>query len=119
MLSRRKLITGLISLATAPAIVRVESLMPVKVIDLYDTRCLYGYDIASDRMILRIDRCLNKLKRPANTMIIEEVPLHIAKILMGKHPIFKDTPNEGEQTYTYKEISNAALLAAGFRSRMI
>lgn len=31
MLSRRKLITGLISLAAAPAIVRASSLMPVKV----------------------------------------------------------------------------------------
>lgn len=33
MLSRRGLITGLISLAAAPAIVRVESLMPIKVIE--------------------------------------------------------------------------------------
>ena len=32
MINRRSLITGLISLAAAPAIVRVESLMPVKVI---------------------------------------------------------------------------------------
>lgn len=32
MINRRGLITGLISLAAAPAIVRVESLMPVKVI---------------------------------------------------------------------------------------
>lgn len=31
MLTRRGLITGLISLAAAPAIVRIESLMPVKV----------------------------------------------------------------------------------------
>jgi hypothetical protein len=31
MLSRRKLITGLISFAAAPAIVRASSLMPVKV----------------------------------------------------------------------------------------
>jgi hypothetical protein len=31
MINRRGLITGLISLAAAPAIVRIESLMPVKV----------------------------------------------------------------------------------------
>lgn len=33
MLSRRGLITGLISLAAAPAIVRASSLMPVKVME--------------------------------------------------------------------------------------
>jgi hypothetical protein len=33
MINRRGLITGLISLAAAPAIVRASSLMPVKVID--------------------------------------------------------------------------------------
>lgn len=34
-LSRRGLITGLISFAAAPAIVRIESLMPVKVMEPY------------------------------------------------------------------------------------
>ena len=32
-ISRRKLITGLVSLVAAPAIVRVSSIMPVKAID--------------------------------------------------------------------------------------
>lgn len=36
MLSRRSLITGLISFVAAPAIVRASSLMPVKVIDSFD-----------------------------------------------------------------------------------
>lgn len=40
-LSRRKLITGLISFAAAPAIVRIESLMPVKVMKSID----YNYVI--------------------------------------------------------------------------
>lgn len=34
MLSRRGLITGLVSLIAAPAIVRVESLMPVKAVPI-------------------------------------------------------------------------------------
>lgn len=36
MLSRRKLITGLISFAAAPAIVRSSSLMPVKTMAIFD-----------------------------------------------------------------------------------
>jgi len=34
--SRRSFITGLTSLLVAPAIVRVESIMPVKVVDIID-----------------------------------------------------------------------------------
>jgi hypothetical protein len=35
MISRRGLITGLISFAVAPAIVKIENIMPVKVIKTY------------------------------------------------------------------------------------
>lgn len=55
MISRRGLITGLISFVAAPAIVRVSSLMPVKVLvpdlneetlqDLYET--LRGFGLAA------------------------------------------------------------------------
>jgi hypothetical protein len=36
MMNRRSLITGLISLVAAPAIVRAESLMPVRAVDLFE-----------------------------------------------------------------------------------
>jgi hypothetical protein len=45
MLTRRGLITGLISLAAAPAIVRYSSLMPVKSVPII------GWDLASERDI--------------------------------------------------------------------
>lgn len=44
-INRRKLITGLISFAAAPAIVRASSLMPVKVMDSFDPK------MAWDRII--------------------------------------------------------------------
>lgn len=42
VLARRGFITGLISFVAAPAIVRVGSLMPVKVLDFDLIRPLYG-----------------------------------------------------------------------------
>lgn len=38
MLNRRKLITGLISFVTAPAIVKANNLIPVKVMDSFDPK---------------------------------------------------------------------------------
>lgn len=62
--SRRSFLGGLAVLVAAPAIVRAGSLMPVKVVDLYDTRCMLDYQVASDNFILRVDRCSRTLYRP-------------------------------------------------------
>lgn len=61
MLSRRGLITGLISLAAAPAIVRASSLMPVKVMEPALTmEQLLALRIADAERIMReaMARCL-------------------------------------------------------------
>lgn len=62
--SRRAFLGGLAALIAAPAIVRVGSLMPIKIVDLYDTRCMLDYQVMSDRYILRVDRCSRTLYRP-------------------------------------------------------
>lgn len=42
MLNRRKLITGLIAFGCVPAIVKASSLMPVKVMDSFDSKEALG-----------------------------------------------------------------------------
>lgn len=55
MLSRRGLITGLISLAAAPAIVRASSLMPIKVMvdpcELLHSRLNEAYAVTRESML--------------------------------------------------------------------
>lgn len=49
MIHRRALITGLISLVAAPAIVRISSIMPVRTMEEYDM----SMEEAMDRMFIR------------------------------------------------------------------
>lgn len=73
-ISRRGIITGLISFAAAPAIVRIESLMPVKVMRIEVMRAYDWYDYN-----LFID--LLKMK--------EELIQHLAL----PHDFLKDAPH--------------------------
>lgn len=112
MIERRSFITGLIALVAAPAIVRAGSLMPVKIIDIYDTRCIWHYCIGSDEMILRIDRALHTLARPQR---ITEIPLKVAKQIFGfEHPIFDLMPEARQQKFVSKAIPSHELIAHGF-----
>lgn len=70
--SRRKFLTGLSALIVAPAIVRVESLMPVKSIDLADYRYIVDYMIGTDTMALRMDKALFKLPVPKYVKTLTE-----------------------------------------------
>ena len=103
-LSRRGLLTGLIALASAPAIVRVESLMPVKMIDWYDTRALVEYQIASDSYILRVDRSTLTLRRPRGMHCVREISIKEARKLMPKEA-FTMMPPAGMQRHMDMEIS--------------
>ena len=65
LINRRKLITGLISFAAAPAIVRASSLMPVKVMNeeflIEEFNALYNTFIVPIRW-LTYEECLKEFK---------------------------------------------------------
>jgi hypothetical protein len=69
-LGRRSFILGLGSIIAAPAIVRVSSLMPVRVFDPAYYRYLVDYSIGSDRMMLRMDKALFPLPTPMGVSVI-------------------------------------------------
>lgn len=100
-LSRRELLTGLVAFAAAPAIVRAESLMPVKIIDWYDTRCLIGYQIKTDSYILRVDRFSRLLRRPPMSNCVRVITNMEARQLLPKeaHFAFSMTPPENIQRH--------------------
>jgi hypothetical protein len=75
MISRRGLIGGLAALVTAPAIVRVESLMPVKLVDLNYTRYIFDYFIATDSVIIRIDKSNRPLREFRGHMLRRDAAL--------------------------------------------
>lgn len=92
MIARRNFLKGLGSLIVAPSIVRVESLMPIKVIDPAYYRYLIDYSIVDDSMILRMDKALFPLPIPKS--IIAGGVLTEAQVKL-RYPetfkIFKDT----------------------------
>jgi len=101
--SRRGFITGLTSLMVAPAIVRVESIMPVKFVDIYNTRYLVDYNLGTDSLVLRIDRALHALPMPKYVNYISEE--HALKYV-DKNKILSMRPQEGEQQYLIVNIDN-------------
>ena len=64
MIARHNFLKGLGSLIVAPSIVRVESLMPIKVIDNAYYRYLINYSISTDSMVLIMDKALFPLSIP-------------------------------------------------------
>jgi hypothetical protein len=116
--SRRSFITGLVALVAAPTIVRASSLMPVKNIDVYDTRCLWDYDISRDVMILRVDRQLETMLRPAKfgCLYVCEVPVDVAKRVFGNRAtVFNDCPPAGKRVSSFIEIGANRLCEFGFK----
>jgi len=111
--TRRGFITGLAALITAPAIIKVENLMPIKVIDLYNTRYIWDYEIMSDKMVLRVDRALHPLKIPTR---IAQVPAHIAHNFIPKHLIENLKPPEGTQKYISVEVSTHDFARVGWNA---
>ena len=110
--TRRGFITGLTALIIAPAIIKVENLMPIKVVDLYNTRYIWDYEIMSDRMILRVDRALHALKMPP--AYIPQVPAHIAHKFIPKYLIENLKPPEGSQKYISVAVSTVDFINAGW-----
>lgn len=72
-LPRRSFLVGLAAAFTAPAIVRADSLMPVKFVDWHDTRILYAYLIGSDEMAIRVDRAPHRMVRPVRDSSVVEI----------------------------------------------
>lgn len=109
--SRRLFLGGLAALAVAPAIVRAESLMPVKPVDLYDTRALIFYDAAWDELRLRVDRSLQTMKRPSRGAWV--IPDYVAKKLMPA-TAFTLQPPAGTQRYMERLIAPHELVAINY-----
>ncbi len=61
-IDRRSLITGLISFVAAPAIVRVESLMKIKVIDDYEDICVKYLDILYGKLYIKPEWCITSFE---------------------------------------------------------
>lgn len=111
--SRRGFLIGALALMSAPMIVRAEALMPIKVVDLYDTRCLCLYEIATDRLILRLDRSLQTMMRPSRRSYVEEIPLAVARKFLPKFA-FDMQPPEGIQRHVDMPITTHQLASAGY-----
>lgn len=109
--TRRGFLIGALALMTAPAIVRVDSLMKVVPIDVYDTRCLWDYCIQSDEMLLRVDRRLETMVRPPR---IQQIPLKVAKRVFGENAlIFKVRPPVGNQSFAQVAVTSDELRKLG------
>lgn len=106
--TRRGFLTGLAALITAPAIIKVENLMPIELIDLYNTRYIWDYEI----MILRVDRALHKLAIPPK--YVQTIQPHIAHKFIPKHMIENLKPPEGSQKYISVAVSGVDFLNAGY-----
>lgn len=114
--TRRGFLIGALALMTAPAIVRVDSLMKIMPIDVYDTRCLVRYSIERDDLILRIDRSLRRLKRP--DAFFPELDVKTARAIFGDHPIFTAEPfnrvtGVESQLVAWRSVTSDQLRAAG------
>lgn len=106
--SRRGLITGLIALSSAPAIVRAESLMKVVSIDIYDTRCLVQYEVAWDGFSIRVDRRLETMLRPKGHLsYVKEISIAEAKRILpiDAHFAFSMEPPAGIQRHVDMQLS--------------
>lgn len=95
--TRRGFLVGALALMTAPAIVHADSIMRVVPIDMYDTRCLIAYDIRSDQLMLRVDRCLNTMVRPNRH--VQLISTELAKKLMPFPDAFTMRPAAGVQRH--------------------
>lgn len=91
--NRRSLITGLASLIVAPAIVKVQNIMPVKAFDPYYTRAFWDYDVYWDSMNLRIDKSLSPLPMPK--WAVQATMAEVYK-LIPKSEIDRLKPAEGK-----------------------
>lgn len=96
ILARRGFLLGLSAGISAPMICRVESLMRVVPIDVWDTRCLIDYCINMDEYVLRVDRRLETMIRPPKIM---QVSIAQARQIFGSHDIFDMRPEAGKQVY--------------------
>lgn len=112
--TRRGFLIGLGALVAAPMIVRAGALMPVKVVDIYDTRVLFDYDVSHDNFFIRVDRSLTTMRRPSPAGWVQEMPMSIAKQAFGEgHPIFAARPSEGRQLGAWAEAPRG-LFTNGF-----
>lgn len=109
--TRRGFLVGALALMTAPAIVRADSIMRVVPIDMYDTRCLIAYDIRSDQLMLRVDRCLNTMVRPNRH--VQLISTELAKKLMPFPDAFTMRPPPGVQRHVDMLITNQELIKHG------
>ena len=95
MLSRRGLITGLISFAAAPAIVRAASLMPVKALKLSGPIMLNGVELVFDGGFdPTVISLLNRRMDAAYT----EMRWYMTQNLYGDEPAFKGLSLLGDLT---------------------
>ncbi len=110
-LNRRGFLGGLISAIAAPAIVRIDNIMSVRLTDFYNTRFIWDYAIATDQMFLRVDRALHSLPVPK---YVQTIPAHIAYKFIPKSLIESIRPAEHEQKHIVTAVSGRQLLEVGF-----
>jgi len=111
--TRRGFLVGVLALVAAPAIVRVDSIMKIARVDVFDTRCLVDYE--EDRLLLRVDRSLRTLVRPTG---IREIPVETARAIFGRHPIFEMKPFDpvtgvDKQIYAMRPVTTRELIQQG------
>lgn len=111
-LTRRGLLTGLVAFAAAPAIVRAESLMPVK--DFRYTRYLADYLVGSDEWVISVDRAWEPLflpKKWPKLLTPEETYRYIPKRIIESHL----NPLPGQQLNISMKLIWKELTATGER----
>jgi hypothetical protein len=109
--TRRGFLTGGLALLAMPALVKAEGLMKVAPTSVilpeykFDTRVLVDYQIASDSLVMRIDRKLGRMPRPPRVM---EVSIEEARRVFGNHPIFDLQPEAGRQVCAMTTVRHRA-----------
>jgi hypothetical protein len=101
IIQRRSFLLGLGAVIAAPAIVKPQNIMPIKLFDPYYTRYLMDYLLGSDELALRIDRSLSPLKIAKHMQL---VPAHIAHKFIPKIAVENLKPPEGQQKYLHTII---------------
>lgn len=112
--TRRGFIAGALALITAPAIVRVENIMPVRVFDPYYTRAIMDYNVATDMLFLRVDRAHHPLPMWPPYL---PVPMHEVYRYIPRNKIEGMRPAPGFQecitAYVERQITLLAELKGG------
>ncbi len=97
IIQRRLFLLGLGAAMAAPAIVKPQNIMSVRLFDPYYTRYLFNYLVDSDEMAIRVDRALHPLIIPTKWPVV--LPTHIVHKFIPKGFIESIRPIEGQQKY--------------------